>query len=228
MSDKNLKILDCVDVSKTYHGAHTVNAVKGVNVAFESGKIYTIMGKSGSGKSTLLNLIGALDLPSSGNIFFMEKSLIKMSDNDRAKYRNEQVGFIYQNYMLLSYLSAIENVMIPMFKAKLSKSERRLRAENLIERMGLSDRKEHYPRELSGGEQQRIAIARALCNEPQIIIADEPTANVDKENEILIMNEFVNIKNSGKLVIIATHNEEYREISDRVLMIKEGIIGEGL
>jgi ABC-type lipoprotein export system ATPase subunit len=94
--------------------------------------------------------------------------------------------------------------------------------------MGLSDRKEHYPRELSGGEQQRIAIARALCNEPQIIIADEPTANVDKENEILIMNEFVNIKNSGKLVIIATHNEEYREISDRVLMIKEGIIGEGL
>lgn len=213
------------NVTKKYvMGDTIVMALNGINININEGEFVAIVGPSGSGKSTLMNIIGCLDIVSSG---YYELNQIPIQDYDKdelADIRNQQIGFVFQQFNLLSNFSALENVMMPMTYAKVQKKEREIRANELLTLVGLSDRTEHKPTELSGGQQQRVSIARALANNPAIILADEPTGALDSSTGIEVLNQLKKLNHDGKTVIIITHDPDVAQTTNRVITLKDGIV----
>ena len=202
-------------------------ALNDVSVEFKTGKLYVIMGHSGSGKSTLIQILGLLDDLSSGNLYFNGQDVSNISEDEKADIRKKEIGFVFQSFYLNPKLTAIENVMLPMYINKeIKRNNRRRRALKLLTNFGLENRVNHYPKELSGGEQQRVAIARALANDPSFILADEPTGNLDVENEKIVYETLRNLADSGKSVIVVSHNENIKDYADKILYMNLGKLSE--
>ena len=194
-----------------------------INTKFEEGKTYAIMGNSGSGKTTLLNILGTLDILTSGKMLIDSEEILRLKENEKAYIRMKKIGFIFQEFYLNQYMTVQENIMQPMYINKeYDKTAKKQRTNELIEMMGLSQRKKHYPKELSGGEQQRVAIARALANKPDIILGDEPTGNLDKNNEQKIFEILNSLSKNGKCVIIVSHSNVVKKYADIILNLEEG------
>jgi ABC-type lipoprotein export system ATPase subunit len=225
-NNKDNIILSTKNLNKKFKmGGKVVEAVKDITVSFNSASLISIVGKSGSGKSTLLNLLGSLERPDSGEINFKGSDITKMSDKDLINYRRSSVGFVFQFFNLIPNLTAVENVALPMEFIKLNKEERIKRAKELLNKVDIEpDRFYHTPLKLSGGQQQRVAIARALANNPKIILADEPTGNIDSETGKLIVKLLHKLSEEGKTVIIVTHDASITSLSDRTLYIHDGKI----
>jgi lipoprotein-releasing system ATP-binding protein len=199
--------------------------LKGVDLEVEKGEIVTIVGASGAGKSSLLNILGTLDRPDSGRLFINNQELNQLSNKNLSAFRNLKIGFIFQFHHLLSEFDALENVCIPAFIAGTSRSEAEKHATEILELLGLGDRLRHKPNELSGGEQQRVAVARALINRPALIFADEPSGNLDSTNARELHELFIRLRNEfNQTFVIVTHNEHLAELSDRQLLMKDGLI----
>jgi putative ABC transport system ATP-binding protein len=206
-------------------GKVVVPALRGINLNIKRGDFISIMGKSGSGKSTLLQVIGGLQRPTKGKVFIGDIDITKLNENSLAIFRRKNIGFVFQSYNLIPTLTAIENVELPMIFFNKNLKERRERAIFLLTKFKLEERINHKPSELSGGEQQRVAIARSLANDPEIILADEPTGNLDSKTGESIMGEFLNInKNFNKTVIVVTHAREVAEYANKIIHIKDGNI----
>lgn len=202
-------------------------ALKNINLKFEQGNIYLIYGHSGSGKSTLIHTIGLLDKLDSGSLIVCDKEIEYLSEKELANIRMNNIGFVFQSYFLNKELNALENVMMPMYiNSKIKKEDRKEIAKKLLKQVGLENRIYHYPSQLSGGEQQRVAIARALSNNPTIILADEPTGNLDKQNEEKIMDIFLKLKKLGKCIVIVTHSNELRKYADIIFEMDNGNLNE--
>ena len=217
--------LKIFNLSKSYNDkTEKIHVLKKVDLLLSDNKIVALVGPSGSGKSTLLHLIGLLDKPDSGSIFFEKRDLLKLSDNEKTDYRRSLISFVYQNNNLISDLTALENVSIANICKTQNKIEAFRQAEKILKDFGLSNRINHYPYQLSGGEQQRVAIARALINNPKLIIADEPTGNLDKKNTDLILNFLLSLKQPGRLILIATHNRELASKVDLRLTLMNGSV----
>lgn len=219
-------MIELIDVVKKYRvGIHEVIALNGISLRIEDGEFVAVMGPSGSGKSTLLYLIGCLDKPTSGKVIIDGLDTSKLSDRDLTELRRNKIGFIFQQYYLIPTLTALENVELPMVFKKVPKAERLRRAEELLEIVGLGDKKDRKPNELSGGEQQRVAIARALANEPSILLCDEPTGNLDTKSGKVVMDiiKRLNVK-KGVTVVLVTHDPSLSVYADRVIRIRDGRI----
>lgn len=198
-------------------------ALKNVNLSIECGKFYAIMGHSGSGKSTLIQILGLLDCLSSGELIINETNANELTDDQKAKIRMKKIGFVFQSFYLNPRLKAFENVELPMYiNPEINNKDRELRGKELLRSLGLEKRINHYPKELSGGEQQRVAIARALANNPNFILADEPTGNLDKENEEIVFKMLKNLTTQNKGIVVVSHNEEIKKYADEVLYIDNG------
>ena len=222
MISKFLKILN---LSKSYNDkTEKINVLKKVDLSLSDNQIVALVGPSGSGKSTLLHLIGLLDKPDSGRILFEKNDLVELSDNEKTDYRRNIISFVYQNNNLISDLTALENVSIANICKTQNKIKAFRQAEKILKDFGLSNRVNHYPYQLSGGEQQRVAIARALINDPKLIIADEPTGNLDKKNTDLILSFLLSLKQPGRLILIATHNRELASKVDLRLTLMNGSV----
>ena len=206
-------------------GNETVYVLKGIDLEIKKGEYVALMGPSGSGKSTLMNLLGCLDTPTSGNYILNGKDVSKMKDDELAEIRNKEIGFVFQTFNLLPRTTALDNVALPMIYAGYSKSERVARATDVLQQVNLADRMDHQPNQLSGGQRQRVAIARALVNKPSIILADEPTGNLDSKNshEILSLFKELNEK-EGVSILMVTHDSKIASYSSKLLYIKDGII----
>lgn len=220
------KIIEVKDVVVEYLlGKVVVSALRGINLEIKKGDFIAIMGKSGSGKSTLLQVIGGLQRPTKGKVFINGVDLSKLNENELAIFRRKNIGFVFQAYNLIPSLTAIENIELPMIFFNIQQKVRQEKAKNILYKMGLSDRLHHKPSELSGGEQQRVGIARSLANDPEIILADEPTGNLDSKSGESIMEEFVEVNESfGKTVVIVTHAREVAEYANKIIHIKDGNI----
>ena len=205
-------------------GSVEVQALRGIDLTIEKGEFISIMGTSGSGKSTLMNIIGCLDRPTKGNYFLEGIDIKEKSEDELSFIRNQKIGFVFQSFNLIARTSAVKNVELPMIYAKMHANDRHERAKQLLEKVGLGDRIHHMPNELSGGQRQRVAIARALANEPPIMLADEPTGNLDSKSSIEIMEIFRNLNEEGKTVIIVTHERDIAEYTDRIVTFKDGQI----
>ena len=205
-------------------GNETVYVLKGIDLEIYKGEYVALMGPSGSGKSTLMNLLGCLDTPTSGTYILNGKDVSKMHDDELAEIRNKEIGFVFQTFNLLPRTSALDNVALPMVYAGYSKSERNVRASDVLTQVNLADRMDHQPNQLSGGQRQRVAIARAMVNKPSIILADEPTGNLDSKTSIEIMKLFGDIHANGNTVILVTHEEEIAAYAHRVIRLRDGII----
>ena len=205
-------------------GSEKVEALKGINLSVEKGEFLSIMGPSGSGKTTLMNIIGCLDTPSDGEYFLNSKLVNNLDDDELAKIRNKEIGFVFQSFHLLGKNSALNNVLLPMKYAGINEDEAMSRAKNVLDKVGLTDRINHAPSELSGGQQQRVAIARALVNKPSIIFADEPTGNLDSQTGTDVMNLFKELNDQGQTIILITHEEDIARQSKRIINIKDGLI----
>jgi len=205
-------------------GSEKVEALKGINLSVEKGEFLSIMGPSGSGKTTLMNIIGCLDTPSDGEYFLNSKLVNNLDDDELAKIRNKEIGFVFQSFHLLGKNSALNNVLLPMKYAGINEDEAMSRAKNVLDKVGLTDRINHAPSELSGGQQQRVAIARALVNKPSIIFADEPTGNLDSQTGTDVMNLFKELNDQGQTIILITHEEDIAMQSNRIINIKDGLI----
>ncbi len=205
-------------------GSDTVHALRGVSLDIEKGEYVAIMGPSGSGKSTLMNLLGCLDSPSDGSYNLNGKDVARMSDNDLAEIRNREIGFVFQSFNLLPRSDALHNVELPLIYSGMSRTDRRLRAHEALVQVGLADRLHHRPNELSGGQRQRVAVARALVNRPSIVLADEPTGNLDSRTGQEILNLFEHLSSQGNTIIVVTHEEEVAQHSHRILRIRDGLI----
>jgi len=214
-------MIELIDVQKSY-GELTI--LRGINIKIKTGEFVAIMGRSGSGKSTLMHIIGLLDNVTTGSITLDDIVISAINSNKLASIRNKKVGFVFQQFNLVSSLTALENVELPMIFSQVSKHKRRERAKNLLVQMGLKDRLNHLPSELSGGEKQRVAIARALSNSPDIVLADEPTGNLDSKTSKEIMNLFKEICKDGKTIILVTHDREVAENADRLIYLEDGKI----
>ena len=202
-----------------------LKVLKGINLSIKKGEIVSVVGASGAGKSTLLHIIGTLDKPDSGTIRFDERLLDSLSDNQLSKFRNKHIGFVFQFHHLLPEFTALENVCIPAYIAGQSKAQAGKKAEKLLAYLNLMDRIDHKPSEMSGGEQQRVAVARALINDPAVVLADEPSGNLDSASAQELHNLFFNLRDTFKQTfIIVTHNNELADMADRKLVIKDGII----
>ncbi len=205
-------------------GDETVYVLKGIDLEINKGEYVALMGPSGSGKSTLMNLLGCLDTPTSGTYILNGKDVSKMRDNELAEIRNKEIGFVFQTFNLLPRMTALDNVALPMIYAGYSKSERKARAEAVLNQVSLADRMDHQPNQLSGGQRQRVAVARALVNKPSIILADEPTGNLDSKTSVEIMTLFNEIHANGNTVILITHEEEIAAYAHRVIRLRDGMI----
>lgn len=221
-------VVDAKDLRKIYQmGEVEVHALRGLNIEIRRGEVLAIMGPSGSGKSTLMNMLGCLDRPTSGEYYLDGESVADMNDDQLAGIRNRKVGFVFQSFNLLPRATAISNVELPLRYASVSGKERRLRAIEALESVGLGDRVTHRPSELSGGQQQRVAIARALINDPAIVMADEPTGNLDTTSGEEIMQLLLNLnKQKDTTLIIVTHDPEIAELTNRIVMIRDGVVVE--
>tara|TARA_Y100001936_G_scaffold251624_1_gene308261 strand:- start:975 stop:1652 length:678 start_codon:yes stop_codon:yes gene_type:complete len=218
-------IIQTKDLIKEYEvGNQKIKALKGINLSVEKGEFLSIMGPSGSGKTTLMNIIGCLDSPTGGTYSLNGKIVSSMEDDSLAKIRNEEIGFVFQSFNLLAKNSALDNVLLPLKYAGMEKSDAIKKANNVLQKVQLSDRKNHTPAELSGGQQQRVAIARALVNDPSIIFADEPTGNLDSKTGTDVMNLFKELNDSGQTIIIITHEDSIAQQSNRIITIKDGLI----
>ncbi len=205
-------------------GNEIVYVLKGIDLEINKGEYVALMGPSGSGKSTLMNLLGCLDTPTSGSYILNGKDVSKMHDDELAEIRNKEIGFVFQTFNLLPRTTALDNVALPMVYAGHSKSERKTRAEEVLNQVGLADRMDHQPNQLSGGQRQRVAVARALVNNPSIILADEPTGNLDSKTSEEIMKLFGDIHKLGNTVIIVTHEEEVAAYAHRIIRLRDGLI----
>lgn len=213
-------------VSKSYQmGDVSVNALKSVNLTIAKGEFVAIMGMSGSGKSTLMNIIGCLDIPTSGNYTFLSKDIGSLSRNELADIRNAHIGFVFQNFSLLSRTTALENVELPIhYHHSKAKVDSATLAKSALEKVGLGDRIHHLPNQLSGGQQQRVAIARSIVNDPPLILADEPTGALDTQTSIEVMALFTSLNKSGKTVILVTHELEIAQFANRLITMRDGCI----
>jgi putative ABC transport system ATP-binding protein len=219
-------MIEVIDLKKYYKmGPVVVKALNGINMRIEDGEFLSIMGPSGSGKSTLLNLLGALDKPTSGTVFFDGINLARVDEAVLYRLRRKKVGFVFQSFNLIPTLNAVENVLIPLVPTNIPKIKGYRRAKELLETVGLGGRVLHKPSEMSGGEQQRVAMARALINDPTLILADEPTGNVDSKtgDEIMGLLRDLN-ENMGTTLVVVTHDPEIGESTDRIIQLKDGII----
>jgi putative ABC transport system ATP-binding protein len=219
------RIIHLESIVKNYYlGSEIVEALRSVSLDINKNEYVTIMGPSGSGKSTLMNLIGCLDTPTSGTYILNGKDASKLVDNQLAEIRNKEIGFVFQTFNLLPRYSALENVMLPLIYAGVSKNERIARARVVLENVGLADRIEHKPNELSGGQRQRVSLARAMVNNPAIILADEPTGNLDSRTSVDIMALFRDIHNRGNTIILVTHEENIARHANRIIRLLDGQI----
>ncbi len=225
MTAGNSRLLELEHVTKTYRmGEVEVQALRGVTLAIAAGEFVSIMGASGSGKSTLMNILGCLDRPSSGRYLLEGQDVSGLSKDDLADIRNRTLGFVFQTFNLLPRTSALENVELPLLYAGAASSERRRRALAALDRVGLGERAEHHPNQLSGGQQQRVAIARALVTNPRLILADEPTGNLDSRTAHDIMRLFDSLWKAGLTVVLVTHEPDIAAFASRVILMKDGLV----
>lgn len=218
-------VIDIQDVKKSYQmGEQVVHALRGITLNIKRNEYVALMGPSGSGKSTLMNMLGCLDTPSSGLYLLNNQNVSTLVDDELAEIRNKEIGFVFQTFNLIPRLSSLENVALPLVYSGMRKSERLAKAQRVLESVGLGDRVYHKPNELSGGQRQRVAVARALVNDPSIILADEPTGNLDSKTSIEIMALFEEIHNNGNTVILVTHEPDIAEHAHRIIRLKDGEI----
>jgi putative ABC transport system ATP-binding protein len=217
--------IELSEITKVYQmGDNTVNALGGVSLSVLPGEFVAIMGPSGSGKSTLMNILGCLDRPTGGSYRLDQKEVATLSDDELAVVRNKKIGFVFQNFNLLARMSTLLNVALPLVYAGVDKPERLERATKLLERVGLGGRTHHLPSELSGGQRQRVAIARALVNDPTIVMADEPTGNLDTKSGNEIMDIFCQLNQAGRTIILVTHEPDIAEFAKRTIFVRDGFI----
>ena len=218
-------LISISDISKTYYvGTETIHALKSVDLSINKNEYVALMGPSGSGKSTLMNILGCLDTPSTGSYKLNNTDVSKLSDNRLAEIRNKEIGFVFQTFNLMPRYSALENVALPLIYTGIGKSEREKRAAEVLAQVNLTDRIHHKPNELSGGQRQRVAVARALVNKPSIILADEPTGNLDSKTSYEIMGLFEDIHKQGNTVILVTHEEDIAKYAHRIIRLKDGLV----
>ena len=218
-----MPIIETRDLWKTYvRGSEEIHALRGLDISIERGEYVAIMGPSGSGKSTLMNLIGCLDTPSKGSYLLNGKQVSEMNDNELARIRNEEIGFVFQTFNLLPRATALHNVELPLVYAGVPAKERQERARDALRKVELEDRMGHKPNELSGGQRQRVAIARALVNNPSILLADEPTGNLDSKTGVEIMSLFDRLHQTGNTIVLVTHELDIAEHAHRIIHIRDG------
>ncbi|MFH0979170.1 MAG: ABC transporter ATP-binding protein [Candidatus Woesearchaeota archaeon] len=216
-------IIKLEDVWKIYLiGQVEVNALQGLSLDIKKGEFVAILGPSGSGKSTAMNMVGCLDVPTKGTIYLEGKNISHLTESSLAQIRGRKIGFIFQTFNLINTLTALENVMLPMIFQGTQKDKRTEKAKQLLEMVELSDRMNHKPTELSGGQQQRVAIARALCNDPEVILADEPTGNLDSKTGIVVMDFLKKLNKEGKTIVMVSHDPTKTKYADRIIYLKDG------
>lgn len=219
------QVINTKEISKIYRmGSETIHALQSITISINRGEYVAFMGPSGSGKSTLMNIIGCLDTPSAGTYILNKKDVSDLSENELAEIRNKEIGFVFQTFNLLPRASSLENVALPLVYAGYSKSERDEKAYQTLESVGLGDRASHRPNELSGGQRQRVAIARALVNDPSIILADEPTGNLDTKTSYDIMDLFQRLHDSGNTIIMVTHEDDIAHYAHRIVRLRDGLV----
>ncbi|MFA4852470.1 MAG: ABC transporter ATP-binding protein [Bacteroidales bacterium] len=224
MAEKE-EIIKLVDITKNYKvGAETIRALRSISLSIYRNEFVAMMGPSGSGKSTLMNILGCLDSPTGGEYYLNHNDVSKMSDNSLAEIRNKEIGFVFQTFNLLPRSTALDNIALPLIYAGFGKARRIERATEVLKNVDLSDRIMHKPNELSGGQRQRVAIARALVNNPSIILADEPTGNLDSKISLEIMGLFEKIHKAGNTIIVVTHEEHVAKFAHRIIRLKDGMI----
>lgn len=212
------------DIKKSFG---KLEVLKGIQLEIPNGKVYSVVGASGAGKTTLLQIIGTLSKPDNGEIYYDDRKISSLSEKDLAEFRNKEIGFVFQFHHLLPEFTALENICIPAFIAKKSKKEAEKAAMKLVDYLGLNDRKSHKPSELSGGEKQRVAVARALINNPSVVLADEPSGNLDSANRNELHELLFNLRDDfGQTFVIVTHDDHFAEQSDKIIHIKDGVIEE--
>ena len=220
-----MSLIDIQKISRLYQmGTETIHALRDVSLQIQRGEYLAIMGPSGSGKSTLMNILGCLDTPSGGKFVLNNSDVSVMDDNALSEIRNREIGFVFQSFNLLSRSTALQNVELPMIYAGVSKGERHERAMNALSAVGLAERVHHRPNELSGGQRQRVAVARALVNRPSILLADEPTGNLDSKTGVEILALFEELASKGNTIIVVTHEEEVAQHSRRIVRLRDGLV----
>ncbi|MCX6188711.1 MAG: ABC transporter ATP-binding protein [Bacteroidetes bacterium] len=220
-----MSLITLKGITKNYvMGKETLQVLKGIDLTIEKGEYVALMGPSGSGKSTLMNMIGCLDSPTSGSYILNDQDVSRMSDNELAEIRNQEIGFVFQTFNLMPRQTALENVALPLIYAGIKKNQRDEMAKKTLVGVGLADRITHKPNELSGGQRQRVAVARALVNNPAILLADEPTGNLDSKTSIEIMQLFNELHTKGNTIILVTHEEDIAKFAKRIIRLKDGRI----